>query len=335
MFRLFATLTAAFLLSGFQVAPVPILPAPLAALADDNRAAREFDYFSLKTEGRDLKALGETTGEWIRQRVGSDTNWVGGRCMTAAEMELRAGIDAARIAPDAATFEADRDAAHDALNRWQVFAVNIQNGAQPTEQPFQSVAQWISEAEEATDPRAREVLGRVAKDQLYRHAYTSGRQVWGEGLSEGAMSRVHAFIAREICEIDKSNTAWLKSNVAAHGWFRSSVEGERASRGAWLIAQHADNEPAFQREVLLLLEPLVGAGETSGSNYAYLYDRVAVGSNRPQRYGTQGRCVAKDVWSPNDLEDPDRVEALRAEIGIGSLAEYQAHMHRYCAEFTG
>lgn len=330
----FATILAAVLLTGFQAAP-PTLPPRLAALAEDPQAARTFDYFSLKAEGQDLQALGETTGEWMRQRLGADAQWAGGRCMTRAEMELRAGIDAARMAPDAATFEADREAADDALNRWQVFAVDIRNGAEPTGQPFQSVAQWISEAEEATNPRAREVLGRVANDQLYRHAYTSGGQVWGETLSEGAMSRVHAFLAREICEIDASNTAWLKSEVAADGWFRSSVEGERASRAAWLIAQHADNEPSFQNEVLRLLAPLVEAGEANAANYAYLYDRVASGSNRPQRYGTQGRCTARDVWTPNDLEDPDRVEALRDEVGIGSLAEYQARMHRYCADFTG
>ena len=45
--------------------------------------------------------------------------------------------------------------------------------------------------------------------------------------------------------------------------------------------------------------------------------------------------MAKGVWAPNDLEDAERVQALRDEAEIGSLAEYTAHMHRYCADFTG
>ncbi len=102
-----------------------------------------------------------------------------------------------------------------------------------------------------------------------------------------------------------------------------------------LKAAGADRDRPFQRHVLTLLEPLVAAGETSRSNYAYLYDRIAVGENRPQRYGSQGRCVAQGVWAPNDLEDPDRVQALRDENDLGSLAEYIAHMHQYCADFAG
>ena len=205
---------------------------------------------------------------------------------------------------------------------------------QVTDQPFASVASRLREAAAQTDPRSRELLTRVAKDQLYRHAFTAGDQVWGP-LSEGARSRVHAYLGREICDIDQGNTAWLKADVAANGWYRISTQGEGASSAAWLMVQHADQDPAFQKEVLALLEPLAASRDIRPANYAYLHDRVAVGEHRPQPDGTQGSCRAPNVWAPDELEDPDQVEAWRAEYGIGSLADYQARMHQYCADFTG
>lgn len=328
MFRLVAALAGSAVLTGFQTAPLPALPAQLTALAVDAEAARAFDYYALKAEGRDLAVLGEAVGEWVVLRLGDQ------RCMTPAEMELRAGIDAARLAADATAFEADKRAADEATARWQAYAAEMLDGREEAEQPFKSVSSWLRGAKAETNPASREILTRVGKDQLHRHAYTDGGAVWGTGLSEGAMSRVHAFLAREICEIDSSNTAWLRADVAAHGWYRISTHGESASSAAWLIAQHADNHPDFQREVLGLLEPLVASSDIRPANYAYLHDRVASGQNRPQRYGTQGRCVSTERWEPDTLEDSGRVDALRAEVGIGSLAEYQAHMHGLCAGFT-
>ena len=66
---------------------------------------------------------------------------------------------------------------------------------------------------------------------------------------------------------------------------------------------------------------------TVNSNYGYLFDRIAVAENRPQRYGTQGECRSPGRWEPNTLEYPDRVDALRAEAEIhGTLAEYRAYV---------
>lgn len=148
-------------------------------------------------------------------------------------------------------------------------------------------------------------------------------------------ARFESRLVNQMCDIDSGNTAWLKADLAANGWYRISTHGEAASGAAWLMTQHADRDPAFQREVLTILEPLVAEKETSAANFAYLYDRIAMNAGRPQRFGTQGLCSARNVWAPIPLEDPDRVEALREEAGIGSLAEYTAHMHRLCANFDG
>ena len=326
--RAAAAALAALTLSAFQAAP-PQLPPRLAALAGDVEAARTFDYMALKAEGADLKALSDAV--YMRARVDSDSR----RCFTEAERILQAELAGAALAADAAEAAADRSAAEAAWGRWEAFGDSIMAGAPVAGPPFSYVAERVALAEAATDPRVRELLRRAARDQLIRRGWEAGDPVWETPPTPGARSRFESRVAARMCETDGENTAWLKADVAANGWFLISAHGEDASRAAWLMVQHADRDRAFQRHVLGLLEPLVEAGETDPSNYAYLHDRVAVGANRPQRYGTQGQCAARNVWEPFALEAPERVDELRDDVDIGPLADYVARMHRFCADFEG
>lgn len=86
---------------------------------------------------------------------------------------------------------------------------------------------------------------------------------------------------------------------------------------AWLLVQHADADLAFQKDCLARLERAVAAGDASPADLAYLHDRVAVGEKRKQRYGTQ--------YGP-PIEDEANVDARRAAVGLGTLAEYQAEI---------
>ena len=331
MLRLTRGLAAGLLALGlmaFQARP-PALPETLAGLAEDAAAARSFDYMAFKATGADLKALSDAV--YMRGRIDADSQ----RCLTEAETVLRTELAAAAVTPTAEASDADRAAADAAWDRWIAFGEGVMAGAPVAEPPFSYVADRVRMAGEATDPRVHELLRRAARDQLLRRGWDVGNQPWSEPPTPGAKSRFVSRLSDQACRIDSENTEWLKTDVAAHGWYRISVEGEAASSAAWLMAQHADRDRPFQRHVLAMLEPLAEAGEASLSNYAYLYDRLAVAADRPQRYGTQGRCVSKGVWEPNALEDPDRVEALRDEAQIGSLAEYTAHMHQYCADFEG
>lgn len=330
MFR-FAMVVAAALLMGFQAAPPPKpqLTPQLAALAEDAAAARAFDYMALKAEGADLKVLSDA--------VYGRTVPVGGgerRCLTEAEAEVQMGLAAAAVASDRANFDDDRAAAVDAWGEWGLFAEGLANGQAVTEPPFLHVSNRYAEAAAATDPRVRELLARTARDQVIRQAFYAGTQVWGE-LSPGAKGRMDTLLNVQMCETDGDNTAWLKADLAAHGWYRISVFGDLPSRAAWLMIQHADREPAFQQEMLALLEPLALEKEVEPWDVALLYDRVAINTGRPQRYGSQGRCVARNVWGPQPLEDEARVDEFRASVELPPLAEYAAHMHRYCADFTG
>jgi hypothetical protein len=56
-----------------------------------------------------------------------------------------------------------------------------------------------------------------------------------------------------VASVDAGNLAWLKETVAEVGWPGRSMVGEDGAHAAWLLAQHADRDPAFQRRCLDLV----------------------------------------------------------------------------------
>jgi len=146
-------------------------------------------------------------------------------------------------------------------------------------------------------------------------------------------------ISKRVIEIDEFNTAELQKMLKGRGWFRDDLDGRGAANDAWLIAQHADRNPEFQDEALILIEAELDAPGVSKSNYAYLYDRVQMRfgdeeqrGKKLQRYATQGRCTGPGTWEPHPVEDPENIDKVRAEVGLGTLADYKARFENICGE---
>jgi hypothetical protein len=137
------------------------------------------------------------------------------------------------------------------------------------------------------------------------------------------MKYLGPIVSVDACAADADNLAWLKADLKTHGWYRISVYGELADRMAWLMVQHADRDREFQREILAILDDLSAKNESSRKNYAYLYDRVAGAEKRPQRYATQGTCSPGKAWEPLPIEDLEKIDKVRASVGLGPLAEYR------------
>jgi hypothetical protein len=138
---------------------------------------------------------------------------------------------------------------------------------------------------------------------------------------------------------DIAHTAELKTLLPPKGWFGVTEYGAQTSANAWLLVQHADRDPEFQREILKRLEPLAASGEVDPSNYALLFDRVALSysdaSTRAlQRYGTQGQCTGPGTWAPFPVEDPDKLDERRRSVGLMPEAEYQKLFKDLCHEST-
>jgi hypothetical protein len=113
---------------------------------------------------------------------------------------------------------------------------------------------------------------------------------------------------------------WLKKQIAEIGWPGKSLVGEDGAHAAWLLVQHADDDPPFQKECLEKMQA-VPKEEVSATDVAYLIDRVMVKESGKQRYGTQLK-LEDGKWVPVTLAEPDRVDALRKEVGMPPLAEY-------------
>jgi len=161
---------------------------------------------------------------------------------------------------------------------------------------------------------AAELQRMVAEDQAIRARVPNNPQLI-------RLEHIHAMQA-----VDQRNTARLKQIVAQAGWPSIGLVGAEASHAAWLLVQHADAEPAFQQQVLALMEPLAKSGQVAGPDYAYLWDRT----HKPQRFGTQGRCLPNGTFELFPMEDPAHVDARRAAFHMAPLASYLQLANSMC-----
>jgi hypothetical protein len=128
---------------------------------------------------------------------------------------------------------------------------------------------------------------------------------------------------QEINAHDLADQAALKAMIPKAGWFLKSVYGAKAASAAFLIVQHAVNDPDLMRTTLRRMAPLVAKGEADAGDYGLMFDRVALEfDHKPQRYGSQVEC--KDgKWQPYNLEDPAHVDERRKALGFEQTeAEY-------------
>lgn len=91
----------------------------------------------------------------------------------------------------------------------------------------------------------------------------------------------------------------------------------------WLVIDHA---PLGKQEAYLpLIEQMSARNLIGKDDYATLFDRIAMGQNRPQRYGTQSvqfgvnEAQQLHLWP---VENPEILDSLRASVGMSPIAEY-------------
>ena len=127
-------------------------------------------------------------------------------------------------------------------------------------------------------------------------------------------------LAATANKADKENTTWMKQIVENRGWPTRTLVGNDGASTAWLLVQHADADPKFQRKCLDLMVALPKS-EVSQTDIAYLTDRVLLAEGKKQLYGTQCSMVEGKLV-PRPLEDEANVDKLRKEVGLPPFAEY-------------
>jgi hypothetical protein len=154
---------------------------------------------------------------------------------------------------------------------------------------------------------AEEIDTMAALDQRMRRKNLKNEEHWDE-------------------QVDWHNAARLDKIIKSIGWPTRSKVGKSASCNAWLIAQHADHDPGFQYECLLLMKAK-GPPEVDLTDIAYLEDRVCFNMFGHQIYGTQftqerGRHI------PRPIHDRVHVDDRRAKMGLGTLRQAIRGMYR-------
>lgn len=120
--------------------------------------------------------------------------------------------------------------------------------------------------------------------------------------------------------IDAENLVWLKKTVEEHGFPTASMVSDDGANAAWMLVQHADQDPEFQKKCLELLLALP-EDDVSNKDIAYLTDRVLQAQGKPGRYGTQ-LAMKNGKFVVGDVEDPENLDKRRKEAGLGTMASY-------------
>jgi len=218
----------------------------------------------------------------------------------------RAGIVLAvsLLACPAAAFAADEDAAlAKACPGLAAWAAGHPHGS--------DTAAAADAGRQPTQPALREALARrAAADARVRDAAMAG----------GAPDKA---AIQAVLETDADNLAWLKGLVARQGFPTAAQVGMQGVADAWLLAQHADRDNAFQRQVLRTLQARGDQAGVRKQELAMMVDRVLLAQGKQQRYGTQFAAGEDGTLRMQPVEDPAGLDARRAAMGLMPLALYR------------
>ncbi len=158
------------------------------------------------------------------------------------------------------------------------------------------------------------------RDQQPRHAYLFALQTTPENRP------LLDSLIREMQAADSVNILEIKDILTTYGFPKKSKVGT-ANTTIWMIIQHSDNIPAFQRECLPMLTQAALQGEIDKWQVAMLEDRIALSEGRPQKYGSQIVTNEAGKQVIYTLLDPEQVDRWRAEAGMEPLQTYATRMH--------
>lgn len=129
--------------------------------------------------------------------------------------------------------------------------------------------------------------------------------------------------------VDLENQNRIKKLYNKYGYLGFDKVGKENTTKFWLPIQHADNDVGFQKKMLKELRKEIKKNNARKDSYALLEDRIAINSNKKQRFGTQvtysndGRAIPK-----NGLIDSLNIEKFRTEYGLPPFKDYYNDMSK-------
>ena len=252
-------------------------------------------------------------------------------CLNAQESAVLAGFNSALLAKDADEWRAGKAEASAALARYAEAKTAVMNGEMHLYPEFQPVAASVARSKAANQPELKALFIHDAEDQMWRRALLgSAPKAYAGEVGKTAKVLVNARLEAEGCATQAANDAWLSATLDIIPWFTIDTYGKAADEAASDIVRHADAAPDLQLKTLNRLGALALAKRTDPKAFAALWDKVALENGRPQRYGTQMRCVGK-VWTPRTpLEDAAQLDQRRSWVGLPPMRTYAASAASVC-----
>lgn len=129
-------------------------------------------------------------------------------------------------------------------------------------------------------------------------------------------------IRRMMEQIDCRNASRVAEIIDQYGWLAPEEVGYEANEALFLCIQHTQDS-LIQNKYLPVLREAVQSGAAEGWQYAFLTDRCLMNRGERQIYGTQ-RITRDGVDYLVPLQDAERVDSLRASLGMEPLQVYMS-----------
>lgn len=162
-----------------------------------------------------------------------------------------------------------------------------------------------------------QLLSLSVKDQTLRFLLPDVAERFGGGSFE------EKYFWSLINQQDSINEHEIGQIIETHGWLGKSRVGSDANQALWLVIQHAPLE--VQERYLPLLRASVAKNESEGWHLAFLEDRILMRNGKNQIYGSQAMYNKEtQQFEIYPIEDVEKVNERRAEIGLNTIEEHAA-----------
>jgi len=197
--------------------------------------------------------------------------------------------------------------------------------------PLHSEKQWNKTIDKLQ--KKLDIIGanydKVLEKEL-AEIYTEDQEIRGEFMNVYRASKPDKKKIDSIGKImerkDSINLIKVMKILDERGWLGKNVVGSQGNQTLFLVIQHADLK--YQQKYLPMMREAVKNGNANPGNLAYLEDRVALREGKKQIYGSQSSMNKKtNKIRIAPMIDPDNVDKRRAEVGLGTMAEYATKLN--------
>ncbi|GAB4050643.1 DUF6624 domain-containing protein [Spirosoma litoris] len=175
---------------------------------------------------------------------------------------------------------------------------------------------YVTNAQEAVQyPRLVLLLDSLAKvDEAVQQAIIKAES------NHQTESQLKQLYQQELATFNRHQTI-IEQLAKQNGFLGFHEVGTEGALHFWLLVQHSDSTPKFQKHMLTLMKKEVRKDNADLYQYASLVDRVQVNTGKPQVYGTQVTYIDR-VAVLKGAYKAKKINKSRLAIGLDSLQTY-------------